>query len=148
MLSSNTTVLRCYFFLHSLVDLSLIQSFPPLFSVPHDHVKSLFMLGCLYCFHPVYNFRSFSTNKFLCQPHAQPPTWGSRVSIFVWVITFDLSGMGGPTRSYPTASIALRIIDHPSPATTSQYGYLQGVICYLLMKIKVFFFNERHVLIL
>jgi hypothetical protein len=68
------------------------------------------------------------------------PNLGARVSIFVWVITFDLSGMGGPTSSYSTASIALRIIDHPSPTTASQYGYLQGVICYLLMKIKVFFF--------
>jgi hypothetical protein len=53
--------------------------------------------------------------------------------------------MGGPTRSYSTASIALRIIDHPIPTTTSQYGYLQGVTCYLLMKIKVFFLNERCV---
>jgi hypothetical protein len=27
-------------------------------------------------------------------PHAQPPTWRTRVSLFVWVITFDLSGLG------------------------------------------------------
>jgi len=33
------------------------------------------------------------------QPHAQPPTWSSRVSHFVWVITLDLSIMGGPTSS-------------------------------------------------
>ena len=32
------------------------------------------------------------------------------VSLLVWVITFDLSGNGGPTRSYATAGIALRII--------------------------------------
>jgi len=30
--------------------------------------------------------------------------------ILLWVITFDLSGMGGPASSYATASIALRII--------------------------------------
>jgi hypothetical protein len=29
--------------------------------------------------------------------------------LLVWVITFDLSGMGGPSSSYRTAVIALRI---------------------------------------
>jgi len=54
-----------------------------------------------------------------CQPRAQPPPWKSRVSFFVWVITFDLSGMGGPIGSYATTSITLTIIDHASPTTTS-----------------------------
>jgi hypothetical protein len=43
-------------------------------------------------------------------PMPQSPTWRTRVSLFVWVITFDLSGMGGPASSYATAGIALRII--------------------------------------
>jgi len=43
-------------------------------------------------------------------PHAQPPTWRTRVSLFVWVITFDLKGLGDPASSYATASLALRII--------------------------------------
>jgi hypothetical protein len=30
---------------------------------------------------------------------AKPHTWKTRVSLFVWVITLDLSGMGGPTSS-------------------------------------------------
>jgi hypothetical protein len=34
-----------------------------------------------------------------CQPHAQPPTWRTRVSVFIWVIALDLSGTGGPTSS-------------------------------------------------
>jgi hypothetical protein len=34
-----------------------------------------------------------------CQPHAQPPTWRTRVSLFIWVIALDLSGMGGLTGS-------------------------------------------------
>jgi len=34
-----------------------------------------------------------------CYPHAKPPTWRTRVSLFVWIITLDLSGMGGPTNS-------------------------------------------------
>ena len=32
------------------------------------------------------------------------------VSLFVWVITFDLAGMGGPTSSYAITSIALMVI--------------------------------------
>ena len=42
--------------------------------------------------------------------HAQPPTWRTRVSLFVWVISFDLSGMGAHASSYATAGLALRII--------------------------------------
>ena len=34
-----------------------------------------------------------------CQPHAQSPSLRTRVSNFVWVITLDLSGLGGPTSS-------------------------------------------------
>jgi len=49
------------------------------------------MLGHLCCFHLVPNFRSFSTNTFFmgwcCQPHTQPPTWRTSVSLFVSVIT-------------------------------------------------------------
>jgi hypothetical protein len=32
----------------------------------------------------------------------------TRVSLFVWLLPFDLSGMGAPTSSYATAGIALR----------------------------------------
>jgi hypothetical protein len=31
------------------------------------------------------------------------------VSLFVWLLPLDLSGMGGPTSSYATAGIALRV---------------------------------------
>jgi hypothetical protein len=31
----------------------------------------------------------------------------TRVSLFVWLLPFDLSGMGGSTSSYATAGIAL-----------------------------------------
>jgi hypothetical protein len=44
-----------------------------------------------------------------CQPHAQPPTWRTRVSLFFWLLPFRLSGMGDPTSSYATAGIALRV---------------------------------------
>jgi hypothetical protein len=56
----------------------------------------------------------FGTNPsftgWSCQPHGQSPTWSTRVSLFVWVITFDLSGIGAPACSYATAGIALRIL--------------------------------------
>ena len=56
----------------------------------------------------------FSEHRFFSRvgsyPHAQPPTWRTRVSLFVWVITFDLSGLGDPASSYATAGLALRII--------------------------------------
>jgi hypothetical protein len=31
------------------------------------------------------------------------------VSLFVWLLPLDLSGMGAPTNSYATAGIALRV---------------------------------------
>jgi hypothetical protein len=58
------------------------------------------------------------------QLHAQPPTWRTRVSLFVWIITFDLSSMGDPTSSYNTAGIALRIIGSRKPHHYVQCGYV------------------------
>jgi len=40
----------------------------------------------------------------------QHPIWRTWVSLLVWIITFDLSGMGGPTSSYTTTSVAVRVI--------------------------------------
>jgi hypothetical protein len=42
-----------------------------------------------------------------CQPNAQPPIWRTRVSLFVWNLTLDLSGMGGPASSYAVQCICL-----------------------------------------
>jgi len=46
------------------------------------------------------------------------------VSLFVWVLPFDLSGMGGPTGNYTIADIALRVTesDEPPPPTPLQSG--------------------------
>jgi hypothetical protein len=46
-----------------------------------------------------------------CWSCSQPPTWRTRVSLFVWLLPFDLSGLGGPTSSYATAGIALRVTE-------------------------------------
>jgi len=40
----------------------------------------------------------------------QPPTWRTRVSLFVWVITINISGTGGPSNSYAIASVGYWII--------------------------------------
>jgi hypothetical protein len=73
------------------------------------------------------NAKSFSAVEAFyglgCQPHAQPPTWRAKVSLFVWIITFDLSGMGDPTSSYATAGIALRITRPRKP-----HHYVKGEI--------------------
>jgi len=37
------------------------------------------------------------------------------VSLFVWALPFDLSGMGGPTSSYATAGIALLVTESHKP---------------------------------
>jgi hypothetical protein len=37
------------------------------------------------------------------------------VSIFVWLLPLDLSGMGGPPSSYATAGIALRVLGELKP---------------------------------
>jgi hypothetical protein len=34
------------------------------------------------------------------------------VPLFVWVISFELYGMGAPASSYATVGLALRIIHH------------------------------------
>jgi hypothetical protein len=52
--------------------------------------------------------RSFSTKHFLwagvgLSALCQTPNHRARVSLFVWVITFDMSGMGCSTNSYATA---------------------------------------------
>jgi len=55
----------------------------------------------------------FAASQDLCISFSlihQPPTWRTRVSLFVWVISFNMSGMGGLTSCYITASIGLWII--------------------------------------
>jgi hypothetical protein len=48
-------------------------------------------------------------------PNPQPPTWRTRVSLSVWNLTLDLSGLGDPASSYATAGIALEIIGARKP---------------------------------
>jgi hypothetical protein len=57
----------------------------------------------------IFSFRSFSTVLIFMgwdyKSHTQPLTWRTRISLFVWIITLNMWGMGGTTSSYATASI-------------------------------------------
>jgi hypothetical protein len=44
-----------------------------------------------------------------------PPTWRTRVSLFVLNLTLDLYGLGDPASSYATAGLALRFIGTRKP---------------------------------
>jgi len=45
--------------------------------------------------------------------------------LFVWVLSFDLSGKGGPTSSYATAGIALRIIASRKPPYPAKDAFVK-----------------------
>jgi hypothetical protein len=88
--------------------------------------KNAPVLNCVRTFHVLkvksfsYTYQSlrgfsevFTTSAFLpgemsLTPNPQPSIWRTRVSLYVWVIAFDLSGMGSPTSNCATAGIALR----------------------------------------
>ena len=53
-------------------------------------------------------------------PHAKPPTWRAWVSLFVWVITFDLSGLGEPASSYRPLSSQDHLITQAPPLRRSR----------------------------
>jgi hypothetical protein len=68
---------------------------------------------------PQIFYERFRDNEFLdwgLQPHAQPSTWRTRVSLLVSHLPRNLSGMGGPTSSYAVAGIALECTQAPSPS--------------------------------
>jgi hypothetical protein len=75
------------------------------------------------------------------QPLAQPPTWRTRVSLSVWIIPFDLSGLGDPTSSYATAGIALKVIWPRKPHHYVRVETPSGGIFYL--KVSKLRYNEH-----
>jgi hypothetical protein len=80
----------------------------------------------------------FTNNTFLQGKVVGPcpiPKLEARVSHFVWVITFHLSGMGDSTSSYATASIAFRIIGPCKPHHYIKVGIPSG------RRLKVSFTN-------
>jgi len=66
--------------------------------------QASFFIVCWICFLSFRGWYWWVSEQIIfsvwgCQPHGQPPTWRTTVSLFVWVIILDLSGMGGPTSS-------------------------------------------------
>jgi hypothetical protein len=66
-----------------------------------------------------------------CQPHAQPSTWRTRVSLFLWLILLDLSGLGGSTSSFATAGIALRVSGALRPHHDDKVGIASMGLMYV-----------------
>ena len=109
-----------------LLPLSIISFILPGFSIVCTfHVARVISVYLVFFRPSSFNLSSFFicstfvTVSFFtgwgCYPHANPPTWRTRVSVFVWVITFDMSGMEGPT-----TSIRYRQRDRTSSTTTSK----------------------------
>jgi hypothetical protein len=65
------------------------------------------------------------------QPHAQPLTWRTRVSLFIWLLPLGLPGLGGPTSSYSTTAIALRVSGALKRTTTIRWGCHMYVVCWI-----------------
>jgi hypothetical protein len=70
----------------------------------------------------------FHDSKFLqggvVSPTPNPPTWRTRVSLLVWHLSRNLSGMGGPTSSYAVHWCT----QDPSPSNKVLSTYHQGVM--------------------
>lgn len=58
--------------------------------------------------------------------HAEPATWRTRLSILVWTLFFDSSDMDGPTGSYTTVCIALRVTVSDKPHHHHKGRHLWG----------------------
>jgi len=58
----------------------------------------------------------------------QPPTWRTRLPLFVWVIIFDLSGKGGPTSSirYRQHSSRVHVTTQAPPLHQSRDTVIQN----------------------
>ena len=76
------------------------------------------------------------------------PTWRARVSLFAWLHSFDLSGLGVPAGSYATADIALGVtealklphhvkVETPSGESLSPLYVFPSVVCHIKMAQKV-----------
>ena len=102
--------------LQPLVGFDLLYNFVPQSSIftllsPVNPFRALVVLFCIcrnYYLQPSQQRKFFQGVVASRTPNPLPQRTG--VSLLVWIITFDLSSKGGPTSSYATAGIALRII--------------------------------------
>ena len=70
-------------------------------------------IRCKFLVHNIYIFKGVRLS--VSRP---TPSWKTRLSNFVWVITLDLPGMLGPTSSYSTARLDLGIRAENNAANT------------------------------
>jgi hypothetical protein len=82
------------------------------------------------------------------QLHAQLSTWRTSVSLFVWLLPLDLSGLGGPTNRYATADIALRVSGalkshHHDKGDSVGGGYINITVTLLDFVQRTAFFFKR-----
>jgi hypothetical protein len=76
---------------------------------------------------PLYvRFRDEFLQRGIVSPTPNPPTWRTRVSLLVWHLPRNLSGMGGPTSSYAAAGIALEFIVVHKPPHPARKCFRQG----------------------
>ena len=70
-------------------------------------------------------------SSLVCEtrPQVQHPTWRSSLSVYIWLITFGLSGLVDPASSYATVGLVLRSIWPPKPRSY----------------IKLFFFRKEKI---
>jgi hypothetical protein len=67
-----------------------------------------------------------TANFYRVGSSAPPPTWRARVSLLVWHLLWNLSGMGGPTSNYAAAGTASELNGaHKPPHPASKY-FRQG----------------------
>lgn len=108
----------------------LTLPFPNVYSTDSRPSSPFWVLASLkWCFHyfpfpssqivfylisPIRDMFKLSRHKIFtgwcCRSVAHPLTRRTRLSLFVWVITFDLSGNEGPDSSYTTAGVAQTIL--------------------------------------
>jgi hypothetical protein len=62
------------------------------------------------------------------------PNLRTKVSLFLWLLSHELSGLGGPTNSYATGGIALRVSGALKPHRHDKVGIASvGIIVIIII---------------
>jgi len=97
--------------------------------VPSIIIKSIQLI-------PLLNFR----NNGVVNPTPNPQPGRTRVSLFVWVVTLDLSGMGGPTGStrYRQHSCQDHVTTQAPPLRQSRDTFRGTIVSVMEVKLLTF----------
>jgi hypothetical protein len=88
----------------------------------HHHHHSHWHDSLLWALSFLRNSEQFNFYGVRLSASHPTPTWRTRVSLFVWLLPIDLSGLGGATSSYATAGIALRVSGTLNPHHHDKVG--------------------------